>query len=63
MILQVELHVDVGAGVGRGDDALGRNVAKADGFVEVDGGGERVIGFEVEAMGAGGTGLGDGVLE
>jgi len=47
------LHKDIGAGVGRGRKTGGIDVAEAEGLVEVDGGCEGVVGFDVEAGCAG----------
>lgn len=58
-----ELQEDVGAGVEGFGEALGGDGAEAEGLVEVDGGGEGAVGFDVEAGGVELPGLGDGVGE
>lgn len=62
-LLKNHLHEDVGAVVGRWLDAGRIEVAEADGFVEVDGVGQPVVGLEVEAARAELRGFGDGVFE
>lgn len=58
--LEIHLHKDVGAGVEGGRATVRGDVAEADGFIQVDGGGKPGAAAEGEAEGAEGAGEGDG---